>query len=475
MILPLLLFFAAPPVDDLEANLKKLTQLLVIAQTEAADPVSSETAIYQGAIPGMLRKLDPHSVFFDPGQYEQLKQMERSEQKGFGTIVSLMPGRVIILQAMAGTPSAKAGLTPGDEILAVNNIALNRLDTDQLMQLLSAARQQQAALVVRRPGNARLLQFVLDPELVNSPSVDRAFMLRPDAGYIRVNAWEEKTGKDLKAAIDKLGGENLKGLVLDLRANPGGAVQSAIEAAGLFLKPGQKILSVKGRSVQGESAEVPKTAKPYTFPLAVLINAKTASASEILTGALQDHDRAVVVGETSYGKGLVQSVIPMSSNTAMALTTAFYYTPSGRSIQKPLETGQLEFVPSKEEYHTDSGRVMHGGGGIQPDYVVAPALQTRLQVALEVSGSFTSFATDYTQKNKITDGFQVTPGLLDDFKVYVSERGIQPPVGEWSVDRDWIQSRLQQEILNQGLSVAKGDEVEAQRDPQVRAALERLK
>ena len=474
MILPLLFLFAAPATDDLEANLRKLTQILAITQANAADPVSSENAVYQGAIPGMLRHLDPHSVFFDPQQYEQLKEMERSEQKGFGTVVSILPGRVVVLQAMPGTPSAKAGLSPGDEILAVNNVPLNRLDTEQLIQYLGAARQQQAGLVVRRPGNARLLQFVLNPELVNAPSVDRCFSLRPGIAYIRVNSWEAATGRQLKETIEKAGGENLKGLVLDLRNNTGGVVQSALEAAALFLKPGQKILTVKGRAVQGEGADVPKLARPYSFPLAVLINEKTASASEILTGALQDHDRAVVVGVPSYGKGLVQNVFPLSGNTAMALTTAFYYTPSGRSIQKPLQTGQLEFKPSPQEYRTDSGRVVRGGGGIQPDYLVEPESPTRLRVALEASGSFTSFATDYTQTHKIGADFDVTPAMLDDFHVFVSQRAIQPPVGEWLADRDWIQSRLKQEILNQGVGVEKGDEVEVQRDPQVLAALSHL-
>lgn len=475
VILPLLLLFAAPATDDLEWNVKKLTQALSIVQDAAADPVSTENAIYQGAIPGMLRQLDPHSVFFDPQQYEQLKQMERSEQKGFGTVVSILPGRVVVLQALPGTPSAKAGLAPGDEIVAVNNVPLNRLDTDQLVQFLGMARQQQAGLEVRRPGNARLLHFVMTPELVESPSVDRAFFLRPGVAYIRITGWEAATGKLLKETIEKLGGDKLLGLVLDLRNNPGGVVQSALEAAALFLKPGQRILSVKGRAIQGEGADVPKLAHPYSFPVAILTNEKTASASEILTGALQDHDRAVVVGEPTYGKGLVQNVFSLSGNTALALTTAFYYTPSGRSIQKPLRSGQLEFKESPQQYRTNSGRVVRGGGGIQPDYVVHPEAQTRLRIALEASGTLTSFATEYTQNHKITESFEVTPAILDDLQVFAAQRSIQPPVGEWLRERDWVQARLKQEIFNQGLSVAKGDEVEARHDPQVLTALEHLR
>ncbi|HTB16559.1 MAG TPA: S41 family peptidase [Bryobacteraceae bacterium] len=475
MFLPALLLFATPPsTEDLESAIKRFTNLISIVETQAADPVNTQQSIYQGAIPGMLRTLDPHSIFFDPDQNEQLKQMENSERKGFGTIVSILPGRVIVLQAMPGTPSAKAGLEPGDEIVAVNGIELARLEFDQIVGYLGESHQHRAQLVVRRPANARPLEFVLDPELLDSPSVDRAFLLQPGLGYVRVNGFDPQTSRQLKDAIEKLGGEKLKGLVLDLRDNPGGVVQAALEAASFFLQPGQKILSVKGRSIADQSVEVPKTATPYLFPLAVLVNAKSASASEILTGALQDHDRAVVIGEPSFGKGLVQNVFTLTGNTALALTTAFYYTPSGRSIQKPLPSGHLEIEKQAEHFQTDAGRSVIGGGGIQPDIAVGPEPLTRLRVALDASGIMTAFATEYIQKHETKPDFEVTPGLLEEFQVYAGQRNIQPSVGEWTQERGWLQSRLKQEIFNQALGVAKGDEVEAQRDPAVRAALERL-
>ncbi|HTA67623.1 MAG TPA: S41 family peptidase [Bryobacteraceae bacterium] len=475
MLAPLFLFFAPPPpAEDLDGLLKRFTELVAIVESQAADKVNSEQAIYGGAIPGMLRELDPHSIFFDPQQNQQLKEMERSERKGFGTVVSILPGRVIILQALPGTPSAKSGLQPGDEIVAVNNIALARLEFEQIIEFLSQARQHQAQLIVRRPGNVRLLDFILDPALVDSPSVDRAFLLKPGVGYIRANGFDPQTAKQLKAAIENLGGDKLKGLVLDLRDNPGGVVQTALEAASYFLKPGQRILSVKGRSIEGQNVDAPKTATPYSFPVAVLVNAKTASAAEIVSGALQDHDRAKIIGQPTFGKGLVQNVFPLSGNTALALTTAFYYTPSGRSIQKSLPSGHLEIEKQKDEFRTDSGRVVTGGGGIQPDILITPEPLTQLRVALDASGTITSFATDFIQRNKITDAFEVTPAVLEEFEVYSGQRSIQPPVGEWVRERDWVQNRLKQEIFNQALGVAKGDEVEAQRDPAIRAALSTL-
>ncbi len=206
MLLPLLFLFAAPPTTaDLDSALKRFTELLSIVQTNAADPVATQQAIYQGAIPGMLRTLDPHSIFFDPDQNEQLKQMENSERKGFGTVVSVLPGRVIVLQAQPGTPSAKAGLQPGDEIVAVNGVALARLEFDQVIGYLGESHQHRAQLIVRRPGNARPLPFVLDPELLDSPSVDRAYLLRPGIGYIRVTGFDPQTARQLKDGHRKPG------------------------------------------------------------------------------------------------------------------------------------------------------------------------------------------------------------------------------------------------------------------------------
>src|SRR6267143_1874172 len=475
----LLLLLPTAGADDLEMQVKRFVDAFAIVESEAADPVSPEKAFYEGAIPGLLRRLDPHSVFFDPGQFDQLKKMETSTQKGFGSVVSILPGRIIVLQTLPGTPSAKSGMAPGDEILAINGYAIDRLDMDQMIQLLTQSRQQPARLAVRRPGNARVLEFVLTPEEMQAPSVERAFQLRPGVGYLRVASFDEKTGQQIKEAIEKLGGANLKGLVLDLRNNPGGLLPAALQTSALFLKPGQKLLTVRGRKVEEQDQKVPLGTVPYAFPAAVLINGKSASASEIVSGALQDHDRAAIVGEPSFGKGLVESVFPLSNSTGIALTTALYYTPSGRSIQKPLKGAEFALSataskPNKQsEFRTDSGRIVKGGGGIQPDYEVYPEAPTRLRAVLEASGSFTTFAIDYFKRHpEIPKDFEVNGALLDDFKLFLSERSIQPGIGDWSTDRDAIRNRLKAEIFNQSFGVEKGDEVEAQRDALILKALE---
>ena len=466
--------------DDLDSQMKSIIDTYAALEQNAADPVSSEQAFYQGAIPGLLRKLDPHSIFFDPGQFEQLKKLETSTQKGFGTVVSLLPGRVIVLQTVPGTPSAKAGLSPGDEILGINGYEIARLDTEQLTQLLGEARQHQAALDVRRAGSSRIQRFLMTPEELQAPSVERTFFLAAGIGYVRVGNFEEGTARLIQESIEKLGGAHLSGLVLDLRNNPGGLLTAAVDTASLFLPAGSPIVTVRGRNVKEQTEKVRSSATPYSFKLAILVNEKTASASEIVSGAMQDHDRATILGVPTYGKGLVQSVFPLSENTGLALTTALYYTPSGRSIQKPLDAAQFELAATTahpnaaKEFHTDKGRTVTGGGGIQPDFVVFPAPMNRLRMVLEASASFTSYATEYLSQHKVTSDFELTPQMLDQFKAYLSERGIQPAVGEGSAERDFVENRLKTEIFNQALGVEKGDEVEAQRDPVVRKAIEVL-
>jgi carboxyl-terminal processing protease len=281
----------------------------------------------------------------------------------------------------------------------------------------------------------------------------------------------------VRQTIEKLGGKNLKGLIIDLRDNPGGAVQSAAETAALFLSPDQVIFTIGGRSSKPQEVTVPKDSKPYTLPVAVLINGKSASASEIVTGALQDHDRAFVLGEPSYGKGLVQQVFPLTAGSGLALTTAFYYTPSGRSIQKPLGSGELgaATVMARGPFRSDAGRPLPGGGGIQPDQIVYPAQQSRLELVLDASGALTSFAGEYLRTHTVGETGEVSAAMLDELKVFLSERSIQPGVADWLTDRAWIASRLQQELLTLKFGVARGDEIELQRDSAVQAALKKLR
>src|SRR5579884_2340673 len=222
------------PGKDLAPALRQFIDVLSAVSANNAERPDIDKLVYEGAIPSMLRQLDPHTQFFTPAQFQQLKEMEDSEQKGFGSIVSVLPGQVIFLQTLPGTPSNRAGIQAGDELVAVNNIAIRSLEPQQIIELLTEARQQKVTVYIRRQGAPRLLEFQLTPELMDSPSVDRAYFLAPRIGYIRIASWDLQTAKLLRDAIEKLGGNSLQGLVLDLRNNPGGVVKAALDAASLF-------------------------------------------------------------------------------------------------------------------------------------------------------------------------------------------------------------------------------------------------
>ena len=460
MIPVLLLLLAAEPDPEILRLVKHFTDAFHAVEQNYADPVLPEQAFYSGAIPGLLRSLDPFSAFLDPEQFRSFQDMQQSVEKGFGSVVSLSPGRIVILQTLPGTPSARSGLAAGDEIVEVNGYRTGRLELEQLIELLRQSRRQQAYLRIRRPGVATLMTFTLVPAEVASPSVSRAFFLRPGIGYIKIDSFEDNTPKEFQQALDKLEAPKLRGLVLDLRDNPGGALPAALDVAATFLPAGRLLLTVRARAGKPEEIKIPEGGKPLTVALAVLVNGKSASASEIVAGALQDHKRAAIVGEPTFGKGLVQRVFPLSEGAGLALTTAYYFTPSGRSIQKPLAELQYS-VPV--------------GGGITPDQIVTLDGLTPLRAALEGSSSFLAFAQNLiAQRGALPADFDVTAPLLDDFQQFLSERQIRPSLSEWSANRDWIRIRLKTEIYNLAFGVAKGDEIDAERDAQILRAIRAL-
>ena len=466
----------ADEAADLETSLRKFVEVFNLVDRELADPVDPADAIYHGALPGMVRTLDPHSAFLDPDQFESLQEMQRSTEKGFGSVVNLLPGRVIVLQTLPGSPSERSGLLAGDEIVAVNGYQLAYLGIQQLVALLGQSRRGRAELMVKRPSFPKLLPMALVPAELADPSVTRAFLLEEGIAHIKVGNFEQHTARELRDGIEQLGGRKLRGLVLDLRGNPGGVIEAAVQAASFFLESGQRILWIEGRDGPQEDLRVPDGADPYKFPVAVLIDAKTASAAELVTAALQDNGRAVVLGETSFGKGIIQSVFSLPEGTALALTTAQYLTPNRKTIQRPLgDCREFELVKCSEEPE-DGARSEPRPGGIDPDEAVLPRGYTDLEAVIEATNSFFEFAQKYFDgRREISEDFTVSPQMLDDFQLFLSERRIRPALSEWSTTLEFIRSRLKQEVFNLAFGVAKGDEIEVRRDPQVLAAVRRIK
>jgi len=455
------------PADNSEEIAKQLRRFAMVygaVEENFADPVDDANLIYRAAIPGMLSRLDPYTVFFDPDQFHQLQQQQQSKVEGFGTIVSVLPGRVVVIEAHMGAPAAKAGIQPGDEILSINGYRIEALNTDQLMELLTEAKRNKAQLRVMRPGSAALDTLILTPAEMTEHSVDRAYFIEPGVGYVRLNGFEQTSADELHAAIEQLLKQGMRSLVFDMRDNHGGLVDSAVEIAGFFLPPGDVVLSARGRAKKDQVFKVAAEAHPWTLPMAVLVNKNTASAAEILSGALQDHRRAKIIGQQTYGKGIVQSVYSLSNGTGLALAAAQYFTPAGQVIQK--RTPGLAFTSSQK-----------GPGGITPDQVVIPnvALNDWL-VYLENGNAFLDYARIYLGAHKdVTESLEVSNDILDQFRAWLLSQNAQMNEQLWSGNRAYLKQRLKVEVFNLAFGVAKGDQVAASADPMVQAAIATFK
>src|SRR6516225_11247085 len=317
---------------DIRDSVREFTQVYEVVQQNYAEPVNPDKAIYNGAIPGMLRVLDPHSNFFDPKSYAALREEQRGKYYGVGMQVGPRNNKVIVIAPFTGAPAYRAGIRPGDVIIAVDGKATDNMSTSEVAELLKGPKGTTVKITVLREGTEKPIDFNVVRDEIPRYSVDVHFMIRPGIGYIHVSGFQETTEKEVRQALDELG--DLKGLILDLRQNPGGLLSEGVGVAYQFLKKGQVIVSHHGRASAEKVYKAAHGNGGKDYPLVVLVNRGTASAAEIVAGAIQDHDRGLIVGESTFGKGLVQTVYPLSENTGLALTTAHYYTPSGRLIQR---------------------------------------------------------------------------------------------------------------------------------------------
>src|ERR1043165_8780665 len=332
--LPLAPTFAASPEDDLERSIKSLTNALSIVNQNFADPVSTEKAIYQGAVPGMLRTLDPHSSFLDPTEYQDMQRKQRAQYSGIGMLISMDGPKVIAMEPFPGSPAWRADLRRGDVIVAVDGKDVTKKDSQAVADMLRGQRGTQVRVSVMRDGATEPVTVTVTRGEIETSLVD-AFWYKPGVAYLKVTSFEaQNVAKDVEAALQRLDESKIQGLVLDLRENRGGLVTEAVSLAGRFLHDGQVVVSHRGRAEREQVFKARGNAAAQKYPIVVLVNGNSASASEIVSGALQDHDRALILGETTFGKGLVQAQFPLDQGAALLLTIAHYYTPSGRLIQR---------------------------------------------------------------------------------------------------------------------------------------------
>src|SRR5438270_1106721 len=306
--------------SEIRDNLRQFTQVYSLIEQNYAGPVKADKVVYNGAIPGMLRVLDPHSNFFDPKQYALLREDQRGKYYGVGMQVGPRNNKVIVMAPFVGTPAYRAGIRPGDIIAAVDGKGTDNMSTSDVADLLKGPKGTNVRITVLREGSEKPLEFNVIRDEIPRNSVDLAFMIRPGVGYIHVTGFQETTEHEVADALDKFG--DMKGLILDLRQNPGGLLSEGVGVADKFLKKGQLIVSHHGRSSPEKRYVAARGNGGKEYPLVVLVNRGTASAAEIVAGAIQDHDRGLIAGDVVFGKGLVQTVYPLSETTGLALTTA---------------------------------------------------------------------------------------------------------------------------------------------------------
>jgi carboxyl-terminal processing protease len=489
--------------------LTDFTEALDIIQKNHVDQVGADDLVYS-AIKGMLRELDPHSSFFDPKEFSRLREEQHSKYYGLGIRVRPLlrdKGRVVIVEPPAlGSPAERHGLRAGDVITRIEGEPIDDWTSDEVVGHLRGPRGTEVRITVERPGVSDPLQFVIDRDEIPLVTVPYAFEIRPGIGYVKLDRFSESTAEEFQQKLKQIDAANLSGLVLDLRDNPGGLLNQAIDIADFFVPRGEIVVSTKGRADGSARTYRSPSLEKIRIPVVVLINKHSASASEIVAGALQDHDRALIVGETSFGKGLVQSVYTLDNNTGMALTTAKYYTPSGRLIQRDYSGSSFEYYylnapgtsaeVQHETKHTDSGRAVLGGGGITPDITVPARELTRFEALLTSKDVFFEYArrltsgqvaaaSDFQVPVKSAElpaagakagstlaKFEVTDAILDDFREYLRSRKVDFTDADFRDDIDFIKRRIKQEIFNSTLGLQEGFKVAIQGDTQVLKALE---
>jgi len=428
-------------------------------QTDFVDTVA-DSALYRKSVDGMLYELrDPYSTFLPPDRFARLNESTTGNYAGLGIEVDLRDGWLIVVAPLPGGSAERAGIQPGDRIIEIGGRSTKGWTNEEASKVLRGKPGTLVSIKVERPGIAQTLELRLERTTIHQSAVRRTAMLGDGVGYIDLKAFSDSTANELNNAISSLLGRGMKTLVLDLRTNPGGLLTQGVRVSDLFLNPGQKIVSMRGRvpDANREYADTAKQAWPQ-LPLMVLVDGRSASAAEIVAGALQDHDRAVIIGQPTYGKGSAQSVIPFGDQGGLKITTARWFTPVGRSITKLRPSDDDEEPPpvKKERFRTDAGRVVYGGGGITPDVLagdsIAPVAETNFLRALGTQTSrFRDAITDYALSLKATHAittqdFVVVPAMREEIWNRMRARGIDIPRSVFDEAQSLVDRQLSYEI-----------------------------
>ncbi len=495
---------------DLLKALRQFSGVLSQVENSYATEVDS-TKLVESAVRGLLRTLDPHSSFFTTSDYSQLQEEQEGQYFGLGILIRpVVPGsgRVVVVEPPSpGTPAYKVGLQPGDVIFRVDGEPIDEwVYPNEVISRIKGPKGTIVKITVQRPGEAAPIELEVERDAIPLYTIKHVFHLKPGVGYIRIDRFGSTTGTELGEALDKLGEKELEGLVLDLRNNPGGSLRQAIAVSDRFLKEDQVIVKTLNRDRETQPYLAPE-GRQHLYPMVVLINRHSASGSEIVAGAVQDHDRALLVGETTFGKALVQTVFPLPGERGLALTTGRYQTPSGRLIQRPFQPGFYDYfyangdvAPALDQvFMTDAGRPVYGGGGIRPDveekidrYTPFAAIvnrknlfykfggmlirgevegEKRFEHSLEELRKLSTQELDLLKKGLAISEQETT---LEAFRRYLEGEGLEFKNEDFAESRRQLANRLQQEVFMVLFGETEGMKVRVRIDNQVQKALELL-
>jgi carboxyl-terminal processing protease len=427
------------------------------------------STLIKDAINGMLSDVDPHTNFFTADEFADFTTSTKGEFGGLGIQIDKKGDYITVVSPIEGTPAYKMGIMAGDRIIKVDGANVVGISTDDVIKKMRGPKDSKVTITISRPGVKDPLDFEITRDIIKVKSVPYAFKLDNGVGYIRINQFSSHTTEELRAALDGLEKQGIRGLIIDLRFNPGGILNEAIDTVNEFIGKDKLVVFTKGRNKDANMEYFTRYDRIRTgYPVVVMINEASARAAEIFAGSLQDWDKGLIVGKTSFGKGSVQQIFPLSDGNGMKITTAKYYIKSGRCIHKDIndkilrgkevteaDKAKAEAESHKAIFHTVNGRVVYGGGGITPDIEIDSPLLTKLEVEMRRKNVFFNYAVDYMVKHQhnVSTDFQLNDATFNDFMTYVKNQGITYSPAELDSARTFIKVSLESDII------AKKDEV----------------
>ncbi len=467
--------------QEVRETLDLTTQVYTLITKHAAEPTEPQELIFDG-IRGMLRTLDPHTHFLDSKTYNYMREEQEGSFFGIGISFDIREGVLTVISPIEGTPAYEAGIMAGDRIVAIEGVSTTGITTSEVINKLRGKQGTPVTITIDRMGMAETFDVTLIRDRIPLKSVQYPIMLDSKTGYVRVINFASSTRDELLEVLNQLKKRGMEQFILDLRNNSGGLLAAANKVSALFLQPGQMIVSTRGR-IRGSNMKftVPDDEDTWDVPLIVLVNEWSASASEIVAGAVQDHDRGLILGAETFGKGLVGSLYSLKNDCALQVTTAQYYTPSGRFIQKPYDIphrkqAQTGAQGAKEEtqetFYTESGREVYSEGGINPDVYIEDELVSDLEIQLNRLHYF-NFAISYVSDHEVTKELEITDEILEEFRRFLIDNEAEFHKESFLTLKDKIKNGLKARILSVALEDPQiGYEVTLKEQPHIKKAME---